>query len=531
MGVFELGGNDAFWKFSASAFGNQASLSPERYEEWATDAGVTDLATLRAGLASGRWTDPVDADLRDGKSLGVSGTPTFFINGHSVDGAQPLEKFTAVIDQELQEAQAKIDKGTPRERVYAEMARENREHGPKPPPPPEEDTKTIFKIPLGSGPALGVPTALVTIVEFGDFQCPFCRRAEPTLAAVRAKYGDKVRLVWRNNPLPFHPNAEPAAQAALEVRAERGDAAFWEMHDKIFESQADLSPDSLTALATQVGANATKVRAAIGSHAHAKLLMADSDVADDFQANGTPHFFINGRRLVGAQPEARFDAIIDEEITRAETLVAAGTAPADLYAALTKDGKDGSAFEMKDVPTALPATDPTRGNPTAKVVVHEWCDFQDPFAKRAEPALAELMKNYGTKIKFVWHDLPQSFHERAAPAAEAAREAYREKGAPAFWEMHDKIFGGAPYRLERDDFDGYARSMKLDMHKWAAALDGTTAAADITADSNAAASVKITATPSFLIVPSGSAHGYFVLGSQPYSKFRRVVERALAEAK
>ncbi len=73
------------------------------------------------------------------------------------------------------------------------------------------------------------------MIEFSDFQCPFCRRVEPTLKGLRDKYGDKVRLVWKNEPLPFHPRAEPAAEAALEVRAEKGDKGFWDAHDKLFD--------------------------------------------------------------------------------------------------------------------------------------------------------------------------------------------------------------------------------------------------------------------------------------------------------
>ena len=72
-------------------------------------------------------------------------------------------------------------------------------------------------------------------MEFADYQCPFCARAEATLRDLRADYGDKVRLVFKNEPLPFHQRAEPAAEAALEVRAEKGDAAFWTMHDSMLD--------------------------------------------------------------------------------------------------------------------------------------------------------------------------------------------------------------------------------------------------------------------------------------------------------
>ncbi|HEX3345316.1 MAG TPA: thioredoxin domain-containing protein, partial [Polyangiaceae bacterium] len=213
MGVFEVVGAKAFWRFHDAAFADQGSLGPESYERWAQQAGVTDMGAFRAGLASHRWADAVDADVREAMALGVNGTPAFFVNGVLVVGAQPLEVFKRTVDAELAKAQSKVAAGTPRDRVYAELAQVNRESAPKPDDhgdpadEPPDDTKTVFKIPVGSSPVRGNAAALVTIVEFSDFQCPFCSRVEPTLEAVRHKFGDKVRIVWKNEPLPFHPNA------------------------------------------------------------------------------------------------------------------------------------------------------------------------------------------------------------------------------------------------------------------------------------------------------------------------------------
>jgi protein-disulfide isomerase len=533
MGVFDLAGPDAFWKFHDSLFSNQASLDQPSFERWATAAGVTDLDALRAGIASNRWVDPVDADARDAKSLGAPGTPAFFINGVFVNGAQPFEKFKAIVDQELAKAQAKLDAGTPRELLYAQMARENRAAAPKPTDEdsgPPEDTTTVFKIPVGTSPVRGKATALVTMVEFADFQCPFSGRVQKTLDAIRAKYGDKIRIVWKNEPLPFHKNAEPAAQAAFEVRAEKGDAAFWAMHDKLFAGQKDLSADVVVAMAVQLGASEAKVRAAMSGHTHAKEIDADGDLAEDFHAFGTPNFFIDGRHLVGAQPEAKFDKIIDEEIDKAQALVSRGTPPSGVYAALVKAGKGPTPFETKDVPSSLPSADPARGNLGARVVVHEFADFQCPFCGRAEPTLADVMKTYGNRIKLVWHDLPLPMHADAPLAAQAAREAYKQKGAAGFWTLHDKLFANQQH-IKRDDLDGYARDMGLDMSAWAAALDGSAHGGEIRADEDAAGAASISGTPAFLVVSGSTRHAYFISGAQPYEKFRRVIERALSEAR
>ena len=101
------------------------------------------------------------------------------------------------------------------------------------------DTTTVFKVPVGTSPVLGKPGALVTIIEFSDFQCPYCSKVEPTLKGLRAKYGDKIRTVWKNEPLPFHNRAEPAAELAMEARAQKGDAGFWAAHDKMFEQPVE----------------------------------------------------------------------------------------------------------------------------------------------------------------------------------------------------------------------------------------------------------------------------------------------------
>jgi protein-disulfide isomerase len=537
QGAFAMAGNDAFWKWHDTAFKNQGALNADSYVKWAQEAGVKDANAFKAGLDSHKWADKVEKDLNDGKSAGVQGTPSFFVNGVFINGAQPFDQFKKTIDQELQKAQAKIAAGTPKARVYVEMTKENKKNAPaKPDEEEKEDDKTVFRVPVGNSPALGSPNALVTIVEFSDFQCPFCSKVEPTLKGLRDKYGDKLRIVWRNEPLPFHPAAEPAAQAALEVRAEKGDKGFWDAHDRFFAGQKDLmngkdaNIDAIVKIATDAGASADKVKKAIDGHTHKKDIDADKDAADDFQASGTPHFFVNGRRLVGAQPQEKFEKIIDEEIAKAQAKIAAGTPPKDVYDALTKDGKGAPPPEQKDVPKGLPANDPARGNMNAKVVIHEWSDFQCPFCGRVEPTVAQVMKDYGDKIKFVWHDLPLPMHPDAPLAAQAAREAFKQKGPSAFWSMHDKMFANQQ-KIKRDDLDGYAKELNLDLDKWKAALDGSTHTSEIEADKTAGNADNINGTPAFLVVPSGASQGYFISGAQDYSKFRKLIERALAEAK
>jgi protein-disulfide isomerase len=523
--VLMLGQNDAFWRFWELALTHQDALSPASYETWAANAGV-DLASYRRLLDAHAGAAKVDAGRTLAEHLGVTGTPTFVINGVVVQGAQPLDAIIAVVDAELVKARARLVGGVPPDVVYADAAKTNW----KPIPPddgddePKDDGTKVWFVPVAGAPVRGNKNALVTIVEFSDFQCPYCKRVEGTLKEVRAKYGDKVRLVWKDEPLPFHPHAMPAAELAREARAEKGEAGFWAAHDALFDAAPNLADDDLTALGKTLGLDAGRLKGALAQDRHAAKIHADQDLADDVNAAGTPHFFINGRRLVGAQPIAKFSAVIDEEIAHARAVLAAGTAPAALYDTLMKTAERPKLADA--VRVAPRATAPFKGPANAPVVIEEFADFQCPFCGRADVTLHAVTKAYGPKVKLVWRNLPLPFHPYALGAAEAAAEAQRQKGNAGFWTMHDKLFAhqsdadGAG--LDRAALDRYAREMALDITAFDKAIDENRHAAEISADTDAATAAHISGTPAFII------GGYLVAGAQPLDKFTRVIEQVLA---
>ena len=520
-GVMALKGSDAFWKWHDKAFKNQTGLGPENYVQWAKEVGV-DGAKLKAGLDAHTWAKKVDDDHAEAQKVGVNGTPASFVNGINVSGAQPFDKFKAVIDQELKKAEAKLASGTPKDRIYVVMSEENKKNTPAAAEEEKEDDKAVWRVPVDKSPVKGNPNALVTIIEFSDFQCPYCKRVEPTLKAITDKYGDKVRLVWKNEPLPMHPRAEPAAEVAMEAKAEKGNDGFWAAHDKLFDSQPKLEDADLENVAKDLGLNLDKVRDAMKTHKYKDSIDNDTDLSEDFQASGTPHFFVNGHRLVGAQPQDKFEKVIDDEIKHAQDLLAKGVKPADLYDALVKDGKGPAALEKKDL--AMPTNAPVKGNAKAKVVIQEFSDFQCPYCKRVEETVNEVMKNYGTQVKFVWRNFPLDFHQDAPLAAEASAEAFKQKGSEGFWKMHDALYAAQP-NIKRDALEKMASDIGLDMAKFKTALDNTTHKAEIDADTAAGKAVGVTGTPAFFI------NGYSLSGAQPYPKFRKVIEKALAEAK
>jgi protein-disulfide isomerase len=527
QGVLALAGQEAFWRYQTMAFRRQSLISPAAIRAWAVAAGADERA-LEAGIQGKRWAHKIDADVALASRLKASGTPASFVNGILLSGAQPFDRFKTTIDGELEKAKSLVERGVERGVVYTRLATAN--FKPSGEDDDDEDSdaaaaaaaaalKVVHKIPVGSSPVRGPQAALVTLVVFSDFQCPYCKRGEETIARIRREYGDKVRVVWRDMPLPFHPRAEPAAQLARAARAQKGDAGFWAVHDLLFDSQPKLEDADLARIAGEAKLDVAKAMTAVSGHAFKKGIEEDMDVGDDFQAAGTPHHFVNGRRLVGAQSFEKFKAVIDEEITKAEGLLRSGTAKTALYDALIKDGKPAAEPERKTIaPPSSPA--PFRGAANAKVVIQEVSDFQCPFCKRAEATMEELLKAYPGKIKIVWRDKPLPMHADAPLAAEAAREAFAQKGNEGFSKMQKLIFENQQ-ALKRDDLDGYARTVGLDPTRFASALDNRTHKAVVDADEKLANAAGVSGTPAFFVGP------YYISGAQAFGKFRKLVELTL----
>lgn len=164
-----------------------------------------------------------------------------------------------------------------------------------------------------TGPSAGPADAPVTIVEFSDFQCPFCSRMIPTLEQVKAKYGDKIRLVFRQFPLNIHPDAQKAAEASLCAN-EQG--KFWELHDAMFENQKQLAPENLKAKAAELGMNAEQFNSCLDSGKFAAEVATDMSEGIVAGVTGTPAIFINGRFISGAVPFEEIAAVIDDELRR-----------------------------------------------------------------------------------------------------------------------------------------------------------------------------------------------------------------------
>jgi len=198
------------------------------------------------------------------------------------------------------------------------------------------DPAATYKVEVGDAQAIGPKDALVTVVTWSDFQCPFCGRVTSTMEQVRKEYGKDVRYVFKHNPLAFHTNAKPAAIAA-EAAGEQG--KFWEMHDKLFENQRDLTEKNFVAWARELRLDVKRFQKDLNRSTIADRIDRQQRDGVAIGARGTPAFFVNGRFLSGAQPFEAFKKLIDEEMTKARAKVAAGTARDRVYAETVASGK------------------------------------------------------------------------------------------------------------------------------------------------------------------------------------------------
>jgi protein-disulfide isomerase len=175
----------------------------------------------------------------------------------------------------------------------------------------EVDTylKNPIKIDVGDSPTKGPKNAPITIIEFSDYECPFCKRGADTIEAVLKEYNGKVRLAFKNLPLSFHANARPAAKAALAA-GEQG--KYWEFHDELFNNQRTLGEELYISIAQKLKLDVEKFKKDMQKESYDKLISKDEELAKKLDIQGTPGFVVGGVPVKGAYPFAHFKKIIDQ---------------------------------------------------------------------------------------------------------------------------------------------------------------------------------------------------------------------------
>lgn len=391
--------------------------------------------------------------------------------------------------------------------------------------PADSGKVLLFKVEPGGAPSVGPAGAPVTIVEFIDFQCPFCARAHDTVKRILKEYPGKVRVVFKQHPLPMHPQATIASELALAAH-EQG--KYPEVQDRLFAVQRELAQwgngaqakERALAFAREAGLDAGKVTQALDSGRHRAAIEADTKQATDVGATGTPAFFVNGRFLSGARPYEQFKAVIDEEL--------AGKRPAFEWATHVSQQRDREAAAAQraqqaedarvyqvDLKGAV-ATGPER----APVTIVEFTDFQCPFCQRVQPTLKQILQDYKGKVRLVTKNLPLAFHNQARPAARAALAAHRQG---KYWEFRDLLFQNNR-NLAEDQLVAHATSLGLNLQKFRADMSSPEVEQIITSDERAAQEIGATGTPTFLI------NGHKLVGAHPLETFKQRIEAELAGA-
>lgn len=392
-------------------------------------------------------------------------------------------------------------------------------------------------------PFRGSPDAPVMMVEYSDFQCPFCSRyfvqTEPAINDSFVRSG-QLRVVFRDFPIVgLHPNA-PAAHTAASCVADQGSAAqYWAMHDQLFQTQAVWSNMSDPAahfvqLAETVGADLTHFNECYAKNDKQPLIDEALNEGQQLGINGTPSFnLINTKTqdhflLVGAQPYDQFAGIIDA--------LAKGEQPAQ--AEQPSEGNNeipfwATADGLKPDP-ANPgytvAGDEYRGNPDAKVVVIEFSDFQCPYCRRhteeTQPALDKTFVETD-QIFWVFKHFPLNIHPQARAAGIAA-ECAANQGK--FWEMHGLLFSSVESWSVSDPsavFTEMAKQVDLKTDEFSACLDDPEAAKRVDSDQQDGAQF-VNGTPTFIVLYG--QEGRIIPGALPVDRFTQALQQVVDSA-
>jgi protein-disulfide isomerase len=377
-----------------------------------------------------------------------------------------------------------------------------------------------FTVPVEGLPILGQRDALVTIVELTDYECPYCARAEHTIHTLREKYGADLRVAVASHPLPMHAHARDAALAALAAD-EQG--RFEAMHDTLFVRTDAHTNEGLAGLGAEMGLGPAFERARGGERALAALAKAEA-LASTLKVTGTPTFFVNGRKIGGAQPLAVFEVIVLEELLHARELVAHGTAREDVYGRILAEARANPASvdeESANEPSVFVAEAKTMGGahmmgaPSASRTLVLFTDFECPYCAKLDARLRELTRKH-PDVRVVLRNHPLPMHPHAKLAAKAALAADAQGRLGPFSAL---LFENQS-ALDRDALFSYAARAGLDRARFARDLDAPETERRLAEDEALASKLDVRGTPTSFV------DGRRVVGAQSDATFEDALARA-----
>lgn len=471
-----------FWEFQEKVSLHKGKLTEQVLVQYAKELEL-EARRFNKAIEDHRYREIIVHEMMEAKGFGVSSAPTFFINGRKLVGARSVNDFKRIIDEEL---------------GLTQTARVPQRPSIVTPPPP------IVEIDTTDAPSKGPEDAPIIIVEYSDFQCPFCGKAVPTVQQILREYPDQVRWVFKHYPLPIHPDA-PLAHEAAHAAGEQG--KFWEMHDMIFANQRAIKRADLVGYAQRLGLNLQVFEAALDIGEHRARVERDRVEGEGLGVSGTPTFFINGEKLVGAQPVSAFRSVIDRHLRQA--------------------GLDLRKLNQEIVGNLQPEISPRRrekelsavGPKDATVTVTVFLDYESRLSARAVSILNEIKENYPEEVQLIARSLPLFFHKEAPLAHESALAA-GEQGK--FWEMQTLIFTDQG-KLDKKTLTAYARRLSIDVDRFNKALDEHHYDGILKKDRVEAGRLNVKAVPTFFI------NNERVDGLVPFSVFKKLIDEALLE--
>jgi protein-disulfide isomerase len=365
-------------------------------------------------------------------------------------------------------------------------------------PQKKSGKKLVYAVPIGSAPVKGPKTALVTVIAYMDFQCPFCKKAIERLLNIQKSMSKDMRVVFKHRPLRFHRQAHTAAQAAVEAQRQN---KFWSYMALLFKNHRNLGVSQLIKLGTQAKLNGKKLKKALSTQKHKSAVDRDNREALKFGVKGTPTMFINGVKMVGARPQSTMLAEIKKQMRVAKkVLKKKGVTRKNLYARLIKGGikksskmakryiavsrKHGTAAgtkipsrhlkapslrtksaQIKKKKSLTFADRPSLGPHRAPLTI-VWFTNQNCYgARRMFRAWSHISQRYAGKVRLVFkHHITKS-GDKGFFSAMVLEEAYAQG---LFWAMLRQFVGTRMYR--KNKVLELAESMGMDMKKLAHAL-------------------------------------------------------------
>jgi protein-disulfide isomerase len=460
----------------------------------------------------------VARDRQAALELGIDESPMSFVNGRPLPPVRFVDDAAVLVEEEIRRAEGLVAAGTGIGEIHAKVV-----EGGKPRLPGGRravrkvlDPQAVYRVPvLDDDPVRGGADPLLTVVFFGDFECPYSARAAAALAGLRRELGKEVRVVFKHLPLPSHPTAALAAEAAVEAQRQ---GRFWEMHDGLFESFRELSREKLVEIGEGVGLDRSELTAALDERTHAGRVERDRALAAELELHGVPHLLLNGMRVRGSRSVDQLltlaGPLLEEaERKRREAGVAGSDAGAGLllYDRLIASGatapvylEPGATLRDPDVVTdgeyrvyevVVPDDAPVLGPRTAPVTVVEFGDYQCGWCRRAYPVLKDLRKSFGDDVRVIFMHFPIAGHEHARLAAEAAVEAQLQG---KFWKFHEKLLEshGA---LAQEDLIDHAGEAGLDTERMRRALETRAHRDRVRSDVRAARELGVAGTPAFFV--------------------------------